>query len=164
MVDAFLILWWSSVKGTSQKHGQQQKKLGSSESPKKIEDSQWFCMFHHVGLVAQVLRFMKSFSLSAIPSSRLASSIANVGVENCGINQRGTSQNVPHSPGHANPLFAHFHSWQRLLNFMSYLFVTRMTLMFRFWLGDSHMLQSVWQRKLQWRRHWCYERLKSECW
>ena len=57
------------------------------------------------------LRYFASWKLSrqsAIPSSRLASSIANVGVENCGINQRGTSQNVSHSPGHANPHFAHF--------------------------------------------------------
>ena len=110
-------------------------------------------MFHHVGLVAQVLRFMKSFSLSAIPSSRLASSIANVGVENCGINQRGTSQNVSHSPGHANPHFAHFQTLFFLpLSAISVCHKNDFDVQI---LTAICCNQCVWQRKQYWRRHWC---------
>ena len=100
-------------------------------------------MLHHVGLVAQVLRFMKSFSrTNAIPSSRLASSIVNVGVEHCGINQRGTSQNV--SPvlvtqTHFLPIFILSKGFRWL--YVAFPFVTRMTLTFRF--RQQHVAISV---------------------
>ena len=117
------------------------------------------CMSNHLGLVAQVLRSKKSLSLSAIPSPRLASSIANFGVENCEINQRGTSENVSHSPVHANPN----------IKTLFILAICQICLSQEWCTGSDSATaicwnQCVWQRKMLWRQHWCYERWNTEYW
>ena len=106
----------------------------------------------------------ENFLCIAIPSSHLASSIANVGVENCGINQLDASKTVPKCPGHANPLFTPF---QTLICWQKFPFSNKSVCHNH--CSDVQVLTEwqpygaicVWQRKLQRRRHLYAEKILS---
>ena len=116
----------------------------------------WSMIFkraHYVGHVAQVLRLWNLHVAHAIPGSHPGSSVEDVGVKNCGINQLGKHHCKPKSPGHANPLFAMFFgcvSFQEFPPFPTYLLATPITLMFLFYVQCGEI--NMWQRNLQQRR------------
>ena len=99
-------------------------------------------MCHHVGLVAQVLRFMKTFKTEC--HSEFAPCFQHCECWGWKLWNQPTGH-IPKCVPQSWPRKPTFWPFSDPFIFTSlpYLFVTRMTLMFRFWLGDSHMLQSV---------------------
>ena len=125
-----------------------------------------FATSYHVGLVAQVLRFMKSFCLSAIPSSHLASSSECWGWklwnQPTGHIPKCVPQSWPRKPTIC--LFLD-HIPSKDFWALCHICLSQEWL----WCSNADLATVICcnqyvcgKGNLQWRRHWCYERWNTE--